>query len=87
MTHHPYIKAVTFTPGHDHSARIEWPNGMGYTPCTQAYADLHAEAEAVKPSEVNMDDLSPEDYQRWNVLTDRLASMHADGHLGKSVRY
>ncbi len=66
---------------------IEWPNGEGFTPCTREYAALMDERDAILPDYLNLDDLSPEDYQSWNVLDQKLLSMQADGHLGKGERY
>jgi hypothetical protein len=70
-----------------HDDAIEWPNGLGYTPCTREYADLMDRSAAIKPDDVNMDDLSPEDYQEYNVVQDKLLNLQASGHLGKSIRY
>lgn len=67
--------------------KIEFPNGEGYTPCTREYADLTDRLDAIKPADVNMNDLSPADYQEWNTLEDRRANLQLNGHLGKSVRY
>ncbi len=70
------------------TAALEFPNGEGYTPCTPEYAEIVDAMEALKPNDMNLDDLSPEDYQEWNVLEDRRADMQMSGlHLGKSVRY
>jgi hypothetical protein len=67
---------------------LEWPNGEGYTPCTPEYAAICDEMEAIKPNDSNLDDLSPEDYNRWNMLDDKRAGMQMSGdHLGKSIRY
>ena len=84
---HPAIKSITFTPGVEHDAVIEWPNGLGETPCSSAYLAMKEEADSILPPGESMDGLSPADYQRWNVLTDRLAGMQAEGHTGKAVRY
>jgi hypothetical protein len=66
---------------------IEWPNGEGFTPCSSEYARLIDAMDAIKPEDVNLDDLSAEDYELWNRLDDKKYSMLAEGHLGKSVRY
>jgi hypothetical protein len=84
----------------DFKDAIEWPNGEGFTPCTPEYAAIIDEMDAILPRDImiggilltserkNLDDLSPEDYQRWNVLEDKRAEMQMSGlHLGKSVRY
>ena len=70
-----------------HDDAIEWPNGLGFTPCSREYAEICDKMDALKPDWINMDDLSPEDYQEWNALSFRRDSLMADGHLGKSVRY
>lgn len=64
--------------------KIEFPNGEGYTPCTREITDR---LDAIKPADVTMNDLSPEDYNEWNALEDRRANLQMSGHLGKSVRY
>lgn len=49
-----------------HDAAIYWPNGRGYTPCTQEYADKLAERDAIHdPRYGNLDDLSPADYNKY----------------------
>jgi hypothetical protein len=67
---------------------LEWPNGEGYTPCSAEYAAIMDAMEAIKPNDVNLDDLSPADYQEWNVLEDKRAALQMSGkHLGKAIRY
>ncbi len=66
---------------------IEFPNGRGFTPCTREYADLVAKLNAIKPDDVNMDDLSPADYEEWNCLDNQRVRMQMEGHVGKSVLY
>lgn len=66
---------------------IEFPNGEGFTPCTKDYARIVDEMDAIKPDYVNLDDLSPEDYERWNRLDSELSQLQMEGHLGQSVRY
>jgi len=51
-----------------HDDAIEWPNGAGFTPCTHEYADLMGQRDALKPEGVNLDDLSPDDYNEWCAL-------------------
>lgn len=70
-----------------HHDAIEWPNGEGYTPCTCEYAEIYDRLNAIKPDDVNMDDLSIEDYNEWHRLDHERAAMQMNGHLGKSVRY
>lgn len=70
-----------------HDDAIEWPNGEGYTPCTREYAEMYDRMDAIKPDDVRMDELSPEDYEAWNALDHQRCQMQIDGHLGKSIRY
>jgi hypothetical protein len=66
---------------------ITWPNGEGFTPCTRAYAELCDKLAALKPETVNLDDLSPDDYNEFCALSHRRDQMQAEGHLGQSVRH
>jgi inactivated superfamily I helicase len=70
-----------------HDDAIEWPNGEGFTPCTREYAELIDKRDALKPDWINLDDLSPADYQEWCTLDAQLNQLQCAGHLGKSVRY
>lgn len=74
-----------------HDAVLDWPNGLGYTPVTREYADLtHAKNAIHVPNNdygKSLDDLSPEDYQRYNVIDNQLLTLQANGHCGKSERY
>lgn len=102
MTHHPYIKSVTFTPAnkepHDH--QIEFPNGLGFTPCTRTYFEAHEKTQdlyrALKAAEARWEySRDPEDSKEANRLYNehgyaqhRQDQLQGDGgHLGKSVRY
>lgn len=68
---------------------IEFPNGKGYTPCTQEYYDLYHEKKALHDpaSGESLDDLPPADYQRWCEMDQKVMLMSVDGHVGKSVWY
>jgi len=66
---------------------IEWPNGLGYTPCTREYAELCDKMDVLKPDYINLDDLSPDDYNEFCSLSHRRDQLLGEGHLGKSVRY
>lgn len=67
---------------------IYWPNGRGETLCSAAYKAALDEQERIKPEGASFDNLTPEDYQRWNVLDCELLTMQASGqHLGPSVTY
>jgi hypothetical protein len=70
-----------------HDDCIEWPNGLGFTPCTKAYAEITDQMNAIKPDDVNLDDLSPDDYNEFCSLSYKRDQMQSDGHLGKSIRY
>lgn len=75
----------------DHTAKIEFPNGLGFTPCTQEYLDTKTARDNIcDPNYSENDrvsDLPAELYQEWSVLDNKLMNMQCDGHLGKSVRY
>lgn len=73
-----------------HDDVIEWPNGEGFTYCSREYADTMAAKDAIfdpNHDEGTSEDLSPEDYNRFHELDNKLMSMQADGHIGESVRY
>ena len=73
-----------------HDCVIDWPNGKGETPCSTEYMltltarDLIYKAGA---SEWTLEDLSPEDYNRWMTLDDKLDQLQLAGHIGRSYRY
>lgn len=72
----------------EHNDQIDWPNGQGYTPCSEEYANKLFEKNLIhKVGEGSLDDLSPADYQRYCELDNELGNMQLNGHLGKSVRY
>lgn len=88
MSQHPAIKNITFTPALVYDHELEWPNGEGLTTCTKEYYDLHHEAKAIHdPSEGNMNDLSSEDYERYNEIADKIANLMVQGHIGRSYRF
>ena len=66
---------------------IDWPNGLGFTPCSTLYREKFDEREAIKPDYVNLDDLSPEDHNRYCRLENELANLQAEGHLGPGERW
>lgn len=71
-----------------HDDAIEWPNGEGFTPCSREYAEICDQIDAMSAcGAISMDDMSPADYQTYNILLDRRSSLQANGHVGKSVRY
>ena len=94
------IEMQTNTQSRKHDDAIDWPNGMGFTPCTSAYAAKMRERDAIKAKPeydyladqspdgfIHMDDLSAADYEAWNRLDNELGSMQLDGHLGQSERW
>lgn len=76
-------------------AVIDWPNGKGETPCTQAYLDKMAEAAEIRSKYdsnfssgfVPLDDMSRDDYEAVCCIENDLSQMQLDGHVGKGVRY
>lgn len=67
-----------------HDDSLEWPNGEGFTPCTSEYRRLFDEQMAIwdpNTSDLNLDDLSPEDYNRWCQLDNDLGILQLRGHL------
>lgn len=72
------------------TARIEFPNGRGYTPCTEEYARIKAQRDAIYTASEDgssLQDLSADDYNLWNELDHELGRLQLDGHVGQSVRY
>lgn len=71
------------------TSSIEWPNGEGYTPCTPEYAAVQDAIDDLNDfGAINMNDMTPENYERYNQLLSEADTMQASGqHLGKSVRY
>lgn len=71
---------------HDHE--IEWPNGMGVTTCSKAYADAHFARDMLSDGgRINLNDMSPENYERYCRLDQDMLTMQASGHIGKSFRF
>jgi hypothetical protein len=66
-----------------HNSSLEWPNGLGFTPCTEEYRELFDEQMTIfdPNTDGSLDDLSPADYNRWNMLADKLAGLQMNGHL------
>lgn len=74
----------------EHTGLLYWPNGLGETPCSRAYEAKSDEMCVIyNPSydDGTLDDLSPEDYNRYCTLENDLGVMQMNGHLGKSHRY
>lgn len=72
----------------EHNAIIEFPNGKGYTPVTQEYLDTYEARCDICDSDVDsIHNLSPEDYQAWSVLDNKLNELLLKGHVGTAVRF
>jgi len=72
-----------------HDDVIYWPNGLGETECSTEYRETMDARDAVYMTGDGrtLDDLSPEDYERWNRLEDKLCNLQFNGHTGHSSRY
>jgi len=71
-----------------HDSKIEWPNGEGYTPCTKEYREINDKIDDLNDfGRISMDQMTPENYEKYNQLLDRQGQLHLFGHLGQSVRY
>ncbi len=70
-----------------HAEVIDWPNGDGYTPCSVEYRTAMDARDAIKAPGASLEDLTPEQYEEWMRLDNKLCEMHADGHVGQSVRW
>lgn len=76
-----------------HTGCIEWPNGMGYTPCTPEYEDAaHAARDASEDwREVCDDPRHPEHGARYEAMCraeSALTRLQAEGgHMGEPVRF
>lgn len=68
---------------------IDFPNGRGYTPCTAEYIETKEKRDAIYvPGDGRtLDDLSPEEYQAYSELDNKLMQLQLSGHLGQSVRF
>lgn len=72
---------------------IEWPNGMGYTPCTAEYEAAKWAADDARDEwrEVEDQPRHPEHAARYEAMCraeDRLQALIAEGgHLGEPVRF
>jgi len=71
-----------------HDSSIEWPNGEGWTPCSKEYAAVNDEIDDLNDfGRIGMDDMSPDDYEKYNRLDDKRNGLLLAGHVGKSERY
>ena len=73
---------------HEYTHQIDWPNGEGYTPCTEEAFNVRQEIDRLsEDGRVSMDEMSIEDYSRYNWLIDHQANLQYENHFGKSVRF
>lgn len=74
---------------HNYVECIDFPNGKGYTPCTQEYRDTYDARAAICDMNdgESIHDLDYDEYQAWSALDDKLAQLQLSGHLGQSVRF
>lgn len=72
-----------------HDDVIDWPNGLGFTPCSFAYRQKLNERDGILivSNDCSVDDLSSEDYNLWHMLDNELSNMQANGHTGKGERF
>ena len=71
-----------------HESAIDWPNGLGYTPCSIEYAAITDQINSLSDyGRISMDDMSPTDYQTYNTLLDKQVGLQMNGHVGKSQRF
>lgn len=71
-----------------HDSSIEWPNGLGWTPCSTEFAEAIDKSHAMSDfGRISMEDMSPADYETYNRLLMQIDTMIADGHRGKPERY
>lgn len=92
MTHHPAIQDVTWTPENKHVDCIDWPNGLGFTPCSAKYREVFYQQRAIFDPQTygdgsSLEDLSPADYNRYCHLENELLNLQAHGHVGKGERW
>jgi len=87
---HQAIEAQRQPVGLVHDDSIEWPNMLGFTPCTRQYADLHQRVQEAAPDFLmgeTLDDLPPERYEAYCRLEHALGVLQLEGHLLKGERY
>lgn len=72
---------------HDHL--LHFPNGAGNRECSSEYIDTLDARNSIYQigDDGTLDDLSPEDYNRWYTLEHKLDQMQGNGHLGRVTRY
>lgn len=68
---------------HVYNDEIEWPNGKGYTPCTEQYAKLCEKVEILQLQQNE----SPELYEEYHRAVSEQSKLIHEGHLGQGVRY
>jgi hypothetical protein len=73
----------------EYTHRIEFPNGKGYTPCSQLYAQLVDERDGLRAmyEALPLDQWHRDDYERFSELENKLGVLQLNGHVGAAVRY
>lgn len=73
----------------EHTDSIDWPNGEGFTPCSDEYRKLFDEKLAIfdPAGDGDLEELEPEKYNAYCRLENDLANLQASGHLGKGERW
>lgn len=73
---------------HIHDTQLEFPNGLGYTPCTSVFKEKSLRARELNDKAHTSDEgLTNDEYNELGNLENELGCMQLDGHLGRSVRY
>lgn len=73
----------------EHTEKLEFPNGLGYTPCSREYKEIAIQVRLLNDIAHNEDGrgLTNDEYNLVNELENRMGVMQLNGHLGRSVRY
>ena len=72
----------------DHVEFLDWPNGLGFTPCSEQYRKLADMRDVVCDVQAggNINDLTSEDYELYSRIDDALAGLQLAGHIGQGER-
>lgn len=70
-----------------HTAHLDFPNGLGYTPCTAEYRRIALEVRDLNAKAHSDAGLTDEEYNRVNELENKLGVLSLEGHMGRPVRY
>lgn len=68
----------------EHTEKLNWPNGLGWTPCTKEYKDAFTEWSNLLGFEDSRD---AQEQKRLIELDKLLSDLFVEGHRGKGVRY